>query len=243
MEASTSDARSHGVSEAKCTKTEDGRLRLWRGKAEEYACAGARCANDTSQGQAHLVWECPDARAVWGKMLAMWEMPAPSGDADSDKESMQDIFALTLSKLPPWLIDWGNAQKEETWNEIHEVAAAVWTMGCATMITALWRWKVAESFPDGNSRPTEAKEIQRTRARLQETLFRYRAELFPLTEQTHKKLMVVDRIRRQWDEARPSEGCLEGMEGRTLLGFFLWRIQGGPRSWRKWQRIGGMEAR
>nr|CAI72276.1 hypothetical protein PI35.0270c [Phytophthora infestans] len=176
--------RMHGVTpyqKQNVLRLKMGRLRLWRGKAEEYACAGARCANDTSQGQAHLVWECPDARAVWGKMLAMWEMPAPSGYADTDKESMQDIFALTLSKLPPWLIDWGNAQKEETWNEIHEVATAVWTMGCATMITALWRWKIAESFPDGNSRPTEAKEIQRTRARLQETLLRYKAGLFPLT--------------------------------------------------------------
>ncbi|KAG1706307.1 hypothetical protein DVH05_001455 [Phytophthora capsici] len=223
--------RMHGVTayqKQNVIRMKMGRLRLWRGKTQGYACDGARCANESSQGQAHLLWECPDARAVWGKMMAMWELPYLSGDADTDMESMQDIFALTLSKLPQWLIDWGNAQKEDRWNELHEVAAAVWTMGCATMITALWRWKVSESYPDGNARPTETNELQRTRVRLQECLLRYRVGLFPLTDQTHKKLLVVDRIRRQWAESRPSEGCREGMEGRILLGFFDGGSRGNP---------------
>ncbi|KAG1711360.1 hypothetical protein DVH05_008613 [Phytophthora capsici] len=223
--------RLHGVTsyqKQNIVRMKMGRLRLWNGTSQDYACVGARCAKSSAHGQAHLLWQCPDARAIWSAMLELWGMPALEGEAEHDKEAIQDIFALKLSKLPAWLIEWGNEQHDDRWNEMHEVAGAVWTMGCATMITALWRWKVAERYPDGNTRPEEVVEIQRTGERMKEVLLRYRAGLFPLSARSYKKLTVVERIRRQWADVRMTAGSRDRTNERVLLGFFDGGSRGNP---------------
>lgn len=82
------------------------------------------------------MWECPDARALWDKWLEVWGMAATTADGEANKEVAQDIFSLSMSKVPHWLIDWGNKEKEDRWDAIHEVATTLWTMGCAATITA-----------------------------------------------------------------------------------------------------------
>ncbi|KAG2789827.1 hypothetical protein PC129_g11378 [Phytophthora cactorum] len=172
--------RLHGVTaylKQNIVKMKAWRLRLWRGKEHKYRCAGTSCRHGSEGGQEHLVWECPDSQAVGAEWLDAWGMPLVRKGENGYQEQLTAIFSLTLTRVPSWLLEWGELHKINRGEVIYDVAAEVWAMGCAAIITALWRWKVAEVHPDRTSCEILVGAISSLKAALRDTVRQYMAWL------------------------------------------------------------------
>ncbi|KAF1777803.1 hypothetical protein GQ600_2855 [Phytophthora cactorum] len=180
-----------------------GKIRLWRDKQHGFHCPGERCGSAEGPNQ--------------------WGTSSP----------INDIFSLTLTKPPTWLTEWGRDKEDEYWDYIHQVAAELWILGCAAVITAIWRWKVTKVHSNGYKPLTEAAMLQNTKGQLLEAYRRYQLGLLPLTAVSRRKIDIAEQVRTRWE--RIQRACCGRRLREVVRGFgregcgarVLWRRKGG----------------
>ncbi|KAG1709923.1 hypothetical protein DVH05_016937 [Phytophthora capsici] len=120
------------------------RLRLWTGEGDGFQCLGSTCSNEGRLDSAHLAWDCPDAQQHWTKWIKHWRQGSTTDSHTrglSCKEQ-EDIFSMQLRKVPDWLNRWGSEHEDVKWEHLEKVVGDMWAQGCATTLTAIWRWNV-----------------------------------------------------------------------------------------------------
>lgn len=207
------------------------RLRLWAGAELGFRCAAPGCRQSKTKGVIHLVWHCPDAAKYWECLLAGWgynsSRQAGRNSNNNDGEIVNSIFQLRMKCLPTWLVQWGAKTQIEPWDVIGEVANAMWAIGCAVIVTGIWRWNVDRVHQEEGPRRTLSDAVSSVKRAVLEAYRRYRLSFFPLTPVTKPKIEVADFILQRWsgDMIRERHGVGDAIE---RVGFFDGGSRGNP---------------
>ncbi|KAG3112127.1 hypothetical protein PI124_g10292 [Phytophthora idaei] len=169
-----------------------------------------------------MLWECPDARSLWEMWLRAWEWTGGKEDT-----GITAIFSLTLKTLPQWIVDWGQEQEEGYWDHLHTTASQMWAIGCATIITALWRRNVDHKYPSGRKPLLREGELHAVRAVITDGFRKYRMGRAPLTGDSIKKMQIADHIIEKWLKTTTGGSTPEVAEVQHL-GFFDGGSRGNP---------------
>jgi hypothetical protein len=182
-------------------KLKMGRLRLWTNAELGYRCPRGGCNERTSGSLAHLVWECPDAGALWEVVRRHWHANDADGRVDTGaREGMvQDVFSCSLLEEPCWIKHWRiHNEVEVSGGEATAIAEEMWALCCATTITMIWRWKVEELHQEAAERRTLEDAQGGLYSAIREAFARYRMGCYPLTPHTYRKLQVAEVVSRRW---------------------------------------------
>ncbi|KAL3664813.1 hypothetical protein V7S43_009993 [Phytophthora oleae] len=135
---------------------------------------------------------------------------------------------MRMDCLPRWLLEWGKNKPQDTWDHLQNTADAMWAIGCAVVLTAIWRRRIEVVHPelDGRILPQQQAALS-TKKQIMESYRRYRLGLFPLARRTYEQLGVVDGILARFvqDNAIP-EGPVG--DGVTRVCFFDGGSRGNP---------------
>lgn len=82
------------------------------------------------------------------------------GPSQNNDDTVKDIFTFSLTLAPRWLVEWGADKDPAVQDQLHHVANGMWKMGCATTITAIWRWNVDRVHHDGTKTRTLPEAVQ-----------------------------------------------------------------------------------
>ncbi|KAE9079743.1 hypothetical protein PF001_g4595 [Phytophthora fragariae] len=132
-----------------------------------------------------------------------------------------------MSELPAWLTEWGTNQDIEPWENVCEIASAMWALGAITTISVLWRLNVDRRYPEGKKQYTPHEQLRRYRGAITEAYERFRLMLYPLTRKSHSKILVAERVIDQWKQEAQVAARSIG-EQVVRLGFFDGGSRGNP---------------
>ncbi|GMF63774.1 unnamed protein product [Phytophthora fragariaefolia] len=124
------------------------RMRLWAGTEAGYRCQAETCCNDDHSGAMHMAWSCPESKAFWRELRRQWGWKE-NETAQAKEEEIQDIFGFQLTRMPQWLVEWGQIVQKENWEDLHRTAEGMWVIGAAITLTAIWRRNEDRVHHDG----------------------------------------------------------------------------------------------
>ncbi|KAG2772778.1 hypothetical protein PC129_g19895 [Phytophthora cactorum] len=174
------------------------KLYLWRNADHGVSCAGDLCQDEKGGGQAHLVWECPDAQAFWVNWLRRWGLTEREVSDGGAASALGSIFSFRCQDLPTWLIEWGRSQEEAVWEVLFDVANEMWVRGCAATVTAIWRRNVERVHPEGAVPTTLDGAVAKWVHFVADVFCRFRLSCYPLRGTATMKIAVVNEISRHW---------------------------------------------
>ncbi|GMF47074.1 unnamed protein product [Phytophthora fragariaefolia] len=107
-------------------------------------------------------------------------------------QALTDIFSFRTRVMTIWVVEWGNDQDDEIWDQVQELTQEIWEVCCAATVTATWLWNVSTIHPDGQGE-TSAKEVtEQHSATLMATISRYGVGLvFLITRKSKRKIDIL----------------------------------------------------
>jgi hypothetical protein len=141
-----------------------------------------------------------------------------SGDADTEgaapteADEIREVFSLSVNKTPRWLRRWRRDQQGVLDDVVRIVLEDVWTLCCATTITAVWRWNVDRIHQAERWRPTLEGATAVLTRQVSEAMARYRLGLYPLTAQSHGNILVAEALSRWWNRDLDDEQHRRGKD-------------------------------
>jgi ribonuclease HI len=178
------------------------------------------CIASGAGGTMHLAWGCKEAQCLWESYASKW--------AESRAALMRDILGLKMTLLPEWLVEWGQQEQHELWEEIHAVAREMWRLGIAAVLTAIWRRNVDRRHPDGRRLRSLEEEIATCMAGVAENYVRYRQGKLPVTADSWIALRTADAVRKKWGAQTIETGIAGAKRLSERIGFFDGGSRGNP---------------
>ncbi|KAG1692212.1 hypothetical protein DVH05_025642 [Phytophthora capsici] len=205
------------------------RLRLWAGHDKGYACQRVGCEGKKATGTVHLAWDCQDAQLLWKEWVTYWEHHRDDRlqGAPLDVDDMEHVFSFKLKHLPDWLSIWGEENNIDDWETLEAVASAMWNIGSAVTLTAIWRWQVDRLYGRAGTDLTPQAQVSKLRKQITEALERFRLKFLPVTQSTIRSLTIAEFIMRRLNNPKHHHRVFGEMD-RVRIGFFDGGSRGNP---------------
>jgi ribonuclease HI len=194
------------------------RLRLWADNERGFQCLAEQCGDRAVGGTAHLAWGCPEAQMFWTELRERWGM-TDQEEAGNQERGIAESFGFRLDRMPQWLVEWGRGTELTQWEDLQHPADAMWAVGVAVMLTAIWRRNADQVHPEEREERGLVEAVKEAGAAVSEAYARYRMGLLPWTKDTAVRLQIADVIARQCKQMDAS--AKESSRDRCVrVGFF-----------------------
>ncbi|KAL3662126.1 hypothetical protein V7S43_012927 [Phytophthora oleae] len=126
------------------------------------------------------------------------------------------------------LIEWARDKDANVWGCLREAINTLWAIGCAVVVTSLWRWNIDAVHPQFLSPRTVEGVIAGTRKGIEEAYRRFLVGLFPLNGASYAQLVVTDMVVRNVEQNGERKNMNIVHDGVPRVCFFDGGSRGNP---------------